>query len=397
MLPRVSLLLLVLSLAVLPAREARAQTPARAGTATTRSVLDDPYVRREADAGLDLLYNLRFDEAKRHFDRIDRRFPQHPVGPFLQALNTWWIILLDLSDTTHDAAFYAAMDEVIRRSDRLLRRDADHFDAMFFKGAALGFRGRLRSNRGDWLQAGRDGLRAMDYVLAVAKKDPRNADYIFGKGIYDYYAAVVPERYPFTKPIMAFFPDGDRKRGLRELELTARRGHYIQTEAVYFLLQIYYLFEENYDKSVEHVTWLRRRYPDNAYFHTLEARIYARWGFWDQTERIFSDVLARYRAGKTGYNEAVAEQALYYRARGRMAYNEYESALRYLNELERIGRKRPRTTYFEVLGRLRQGMALDALGRRKQAVERYRQVLAMQDLGDAHKRARRYLDRPYRS
>ena len=387
---RYTLALFVLVAAALPAqREARAQ-------ASQPSVLDDAMVQFQAKRGLDLLYNMKYEQALALFDTIDRRYPAHPIGPFLKALDTWWKILADLSDTSHDEAFFAAMDEVIERSDRLLKRDAQNFDAMFFKGAALGFRGRLRSNRGDWFQSARDGLRAMDYVLGVAKKDPGNHDYVFGKGIYDYYAAAVRERYPFARPVMIFFPSGDKARGLAELERTARHGRFLQTEAAYFLLQIYYLFEQDFDKSVEYATWLRERYPDNAFFHTLEGRIYGRWGQWDRSERIFADVLARYKQRRTGYNAAAAEQALYYLSRARMSAGAYEQALAHLNQLEALGARNDRESYFKVLGLLRQGMTLDALGRREQAAVRYRKVLGMKDWADSHARAKEYLERPYR-
>lgn len=374
---------------------AQAQPAAKAG-AKQASVLDDAMVQFQAKRGLDLLYNMRFEQARALFDLIDQRYPDHPIGPFLQALDTWWRILLDLSDEQYDDAFFDAMNEVIRRSDRILKKDKNNFDAMFFKGAALGFRGRLRSNRGDWLAASRDGLRAMDYVLGVAKKDPANSDYVFGKGIYDYYAAAVRERYPFARPVMAFFPDGDKERGIRALERTAKEGRFIQTEAAYFLLQIYYLFEKDYAKSVEYVTWLRDRYPDNAFFHTLEGRIYARWSEWERAEPIFAEVLARYERQQTGYNVASAEQALYYLARGRMRVGAYNEALTYLNQLEVLGVKEKRDGYFNVLGRLRQGMVHDVLGNRDAAVAAYRKVLKMKNHGDAHERAREYLGRPYK-
>lgn len=388
---KVVLLLVGAALAAAPAIAAQP----RAGAAAPPSVLDDPFVQRQAQRGLDHLYNMEFAEAARFFERVDRRYPDHPIGPFLKALNTWWKVLLDLSDTSHDDAFFAEMDEVIRRSDRLLKRDKENFDAFFFKGAALGFRGRLRSNRGDWFKAAMDGKRAMDYVLAVAEKAPENHDYIFGKGIYDYYAAVIPDRYPFTKPVMVFFPQGDRERGIRELQRTAQHGRYIQTEAVYFLLQIYYLFEHDYANSVASVSWLRDRHPNNSFFHTFEGRVYARWGQWAQVERIYEEVLERYREGMTGYNQAAAEQAYYFLARAQMASGGYEQAVEHLRHLQRLTARRPDDTYFHVWGRFRQGMAYDALGKRDQAVRRYREVLAMEDHAGVHERAKQYLQSPY--
>lgn len=381
----------MLAVAVLVAMAGPVHAQTNGGGEAT--VLDDALVRFQAKRGLDLVYNMKYEQADKLFDQVDARFPEHPIGPFLHALNTWWKILLDFSDTSHDDDFFAAMDEVVKRADRMLKRDPKNFDAMFFKGAALGFRGRLRSNRRDWFKAASDGKGAMDYVLAVAEKDPSNPDYIFGKGLYDYYAAVVPDKYPFVKPVMHFFPKGDRELGLRELERTAKEGYYIRTEAAYFLLQIYYLFEEDFDKSVEYATWLRKEHPSNSFFHAIEGRIYAKWGDWARSEAIFAEILERYKQGTPGYNDATAEQALYYLARARMGRADYQPALDYLLKLEALSARTPADTYFKVLGRLRQGMVYDALGQEKVAQDRYRQVLAMKDWAGAHDRAERYLKR----
>jgi hypothetical protein len=358
--------------------------------------LSEPSVVENATRGLDHLYDLEFEAAQTEFAKIDRDHPDHPIGPFLQSLTLWWEILLDLTDTSHDDAFYDAMDEVIARSDRLMKEDKDDVDGMFFKGAALGFRGRLRSNRGDWFKAAMDGKRAMDYVLGVPERDPANHDYAFGKGLYDYFAEVVPDKYPFTKPVMVFFPKGDRERGLEAIERTAYQGHYIRTEAVYFLLQINYLYERDYDKCVEFATWLTRRYPNNSYFQAIEGRVYATWGRWSQADAVFQDVLERYKSRRVGYNDSVGEQALYYLARGRMFRRDHEAALAYLMQLEALAARTKDETYFKVLGRLRQGMAHDAMGRRNIAMQRYREVLEMKDYSSAHERAEQYLRTPYR-
>ena len=267
--------------------------PGEASAQRGASVLDAPDVQREAQRGLDLLYDMQFEEAERIFEQIDREHPKHPIGPFLLALNTWWEILIDLSDTAHDDEFFDEMKEVIKRSERLLKRDRNNFDAAFFKGAALGFRGRLRSNRGDWFKAAMDGKNAMKYVLQVAEKDPKNDDYVFGKGIYDYYADVIPDRHPFVKPVMVFFPNGDRERGLKLLQRTAEKGRFIQTEAAYFLAQIYYIYERDLVKTSEYVDWLRREHPNNSFFHTLEGRVLARRGRWEEAREVFGEVISR--------------------------------------------------------------------------------------------------------
>lgn len=389
-------LIVVLACSVVPAQAQSSAADGEPLSATApESVLDDSYVRVEAKRGLNLLYDMRFAQAGQVFDAIDRRYPGHPIGPFMQALNTWWQILLDLHDTTHDDAFYAAMDDVIARADRMLEEDPESFDAAFFKGAALGFRGRLRSNRSQWFRAALDGKRAMDHVLKVAREAPEVDDYAFGKGLYDYYAAAIPERYAWAKPFVVFFPDGDKARGLQELTRAAEDGWYIQTEAHYFLLQIYYLYEQDFDKALYHATWLRRKHPGNPYFHNFEGRVYARWGRWRQALSIFEASLARHEEGAAGYNEGMAEQALYYVARAHLVFDDYRTALNALTRLEQMTGRTGDDTYYRVLGRLRQGMAYDALGRRGIARDRYRSVLEMEDHAGAHEMAERYLETPY--
>jgi len=370
-------------------------TASRASTGGP-SLLDDPFVREHGTRGLDLLYNMEFEAARSAFDKIDARYPDHPVGPFLNGLNTWWSILIDLTDTSHDEAFYRAMNETIDRCDAILDEDPDHFDATFFKGAALGFRGRLRSNRGDWFKATLDGKRAIGYVREVAQQDPDNDDYVFGKGMYDYYAAIIPEEYPVSKAIMWMMPDGDKQRGIDLIKQSATEGDYIRTEATYFLAQIYYLYENDYRTAVEYTTKLREMHDKNPYFHNLHGRVLARWGRWGEAREVFQEVVDRHAAGWTGYNAHTAEVAQFYLTRERMLRREFEEALQHLAELEKLtSREGVEDTRFRVLGYLYQGMAYDGLGRREMAVNRYNMVFRFDDYANAHDRAERYLDDPY--
>lgn len=360
------------------------------------SILSDPYVQTEGQRGLGLLYNMKFEQANAIFSEISRRYPDHPIAPFLKGLNIWWNhIMLNLPDPSHDEAFFAAMDEVIARCEALLDEDPDHLDALFLRGAALGFRARLHSNRENWLKAVMDGRRAIGDVREVGQLAPRNPDYVFGKGMYDYYAAIIPENYSFAKAVMFFLPDGDRNRGLKQLQRAARNGEFIQTEAVYFLLQIHYLYETDFAKSQQYASWLREQHPDNPYFHSYEGRVYARWGRWSTAARIYQEVLDRYQDQATGYNRFFAQQALYFLARERMRYDAFDEALGYLVKLEALSAGASENDPYQALGRLRQGMVYDALGKRTAAVQRYREVLEMEDINSSHERAERYLETPY--
>ncbi len=368
-----------------------------AGTAASyESILEDPRVLELGKKGLDHLYDMEQDQAAVYFDRIEALYPRHPVGPFLKGLNIWWDIMIDLPNDQHDDAFYDEMGSVIKRSNRMLKRNRDDFDAIFFKGAALGFRGRLRSNRGDWFKAALDGKNALDYILAISEKDQDNADYGFGKAIYDYFSVVIPEEYPAVRPFTIFVPKGDKEQGIEDLRRTVEEGYFIRTEAAYFLLQIYYTYEKQYEESRQYIQWLRREHPKNSFFHAFEGRVYFRWGRWSDAFTIFEDVVEAFDAGKPGYSRTIVEQALYYTARIHMVYDRYDEALADLSRIERLSEQAGDTSVFRVLALLRIGMVHDALGARDKAVRYYRNVLELDDWSGAHDRAKRFLDRPYK-
>jgi tetratricopeptide (TPR) repeat protein len=395
---RVCAVLVGLAVALGPSFAAWSQTAPDTASAESSlpTVLNDPFVRKTGTKGLNRLYNMQSDSAQALFRRIDERYPDHPVGPFLQGLNLWWSIMLDLTDTSHDEAFFDLMDEVIERCEEILDEDSDHFDALLFKGAAHGFKARLASNRSNWWKALRNGRKAIGPARRVAEiAPPGNGDYVFGKGLYDYYTAILEEEYPVVKTFTWLMPDGDRERGLRLLTRTAERGRYVQTEAIYYLTQVNYLYEEDYMAARHYVRRLRDRHPDNPYFHNFEGRVYAKWGRWDRAHEVFSEVVARCEAGRAGYNVHMEEVARYFLGRERLYRQEYEEALAHLNRLEALTDRDIEDNRYRILGALYEGMVYDAMGRRGAAKEQYRAVLSMDDPIGVHDRAERYLSEPY--
>jgi tetratricopeptide (TPR) repeat protein len=339
---------------------------------------------------------MRSEEARALFQQIDQRYPNHPVGPFLKGLNLWWTIMLDLTDTSHDEAFFDLMDEVIDRCETLLDDNPDHFDALLFKGAAHGFKARLASNRSSWWSALQNGRKAIGPARRVAEiAPPDNGDYVFGKGLYDYYTAILEEEYPAVKTFTWMIPDGNRERGLRLLKRTAEQGRYVQTEAIYYLTQVYYLYEEDYAAARHYVRRLRRRHPDNPYFHNFEGRVYARWGRWDRAHEVFTEVVERCEAERAGYNVHMEEIARYYLGRERLYQQQYDEALAHLSRLDALTDRDIEDNRYRILGALYEGMVYDAMGRRGKAKQRYQAVLSMDDPIGAHERAERYLSEPY--
>ena len=359
------------------------------------SVLEDPVFVAHLDRGLARLYNLELDAARAELAAAAAAAPDHPVVPFLGALPAWWSVLLDPDDTAPRAPVRAAMEETLAQCERRLAKEPKDPDARFFTAAALAVRGRLRSLAGEWIPAAWDGKRALDLVRELAREQPANEDLLYGLGLYDFYADVIPEEYPIFRPLQPFFPPADRDRGLARLERAMRNGRFSRAEAAYALLEIEYLWREDAAKALVHARWLRTLYPGNPVFLTYEGRSLAMLGEWSAARHVFVDVLRRRGAGAAGFGPYQEEMARYFLGRADLEEKRYPEALAALAELERIAAARGSVSRYRTLGVLATGMVHDVLGKRREAVAAYRRVLRMRDSAGAHQRAREHLDRPY--
>jgi hypothetical protein len=387
--PGLLLALLATLLLALPATSTASRTP----PTEAATVLGDPWFAPRAQAALDAVYGFEVDAARTEIGVIGARYPGHPVYHLLAAQLEWWWILTDPEVTSRDAFFEQQLEAALAAADRRLARWPGDADARYAQATALAGRARLRSLRGQWVPAAYEAQRSLTLVRGLAREQPRNPDLQLGLGLYDYFAAAAPQRYGALRPLAAFFPKGDRERGLERLEHAAAQGRLSRIEASYFLLQIRFHFETDYTASRQLVRELRAAYPRNPVFHSYEGRIQARFGQWGQAAGVMRGVLDRHAAGEPGYGSGQAEHALYVLARCAMGSGDFDGALRYLARLERLAA--PRSSPYVQLAHLRRGMAYDALGTRPAAVAEYRRVLALPDAADTHDRAREFLRRPW--
>jgi tetratricopeptide (TPR) repeat protein len=254
------------------------------------------------ETGIKQIYNIEFNEAEKTFRSILTDYPENPAGRFFLAMVDWWKILLDIDNESYDQLFFQKIEDVIFHCDKILQKDKRNIDALFFKGGAIGFRGRLRALRDSWLKAADDGREALPIVEYASKLDPTNQDVQLGFGIYNYYAAVIPEQYPYIKPLMIFFPKGDKEKGISQLKETALKGKYAKFESQYFLMTLYFNYENNFEEAYKYAANLTSLFPKNPSFQRWLGRIYARLGNWKNADSVFSNYLQKADSGLYGFN-----------------------------------------------------------------------------------------------
>ncbi len=353
-------------------------------------------IQNELGGAVQNLYNFKFDQADKQFRSLRRRYPQHPMAYFMQGLNTWWKIMpSNTHNKQYDKLFFAYMDTAITKAETMYQANSRNYEAAFFLSAAYGFSARLHAERHDWTKATVSSKRALTYLQKSREANGLSPEFVFGEALFNYYAVWIAEEYPLLRPVLLFFPRGNRATGLAQLEKVAETGFYTATEARFFHMRILGSNSENKTAAaLEAARSLAKDFPDNSCFQRAYAQNSFAQGELAECERTSRDILAKVNRGLPGY-EAFS---------GRMAsfYLGYVEQHRHRNPAAAQDYYRRCMVFCETAGQVKGGFYLFSaanLGRLSAADNNaadarryYRLVLEKAERrSDLHKEARKYL------
>jgi len=270
-------------------------------------------IQVELGGAVQNLYNFKFDKAEKQFRSLRRRYPQHPMAYFLLGLSTWWKMMpSNVTDTRYDKLFLAYVDTAETKALALYQADHRNYEACFFLAGAYGFEARLHAERHNWRKATIASRQALNYLAKSKEANDLSAEFLFGQGLFNYYAVWIAEEYPWLRPVLFFFPKGDRVRGIVQLRQVGKTAFYTGPEANFFLIGILSSTRENQPKGALYLAQqLAEQYPDNSCFQLDYAKLCFQLGKLEESEATCRTMLDKYATGQVGY-EAYASRAAAY-------------------------------------------------------------------------------------
>jgi len=269
-------------------------------------------VQYELEGAVDNMYNFKYERAEKQFKSLRRRYKEHPLPYFLMGLSQWWkIVPTNIQTRQYDDLFFAYMDSTIQKAEALYDKNEKNTEAAFFLAAANGFSARLHSERSNWRKATVHSKRAIEYMEIAKAGNGLSPEFLFGEALFNYYSIWIHENYKMLRPVLAFFPDGDKRLGLKQLRHVSTNGFYTGTEAKFFLMKIYANEEGNLEESMKIAKSLYEKYPDNAYFHRFYARLLFVQGHFSMAERVSLDILHKLEQKMPGYEAVSGRYASY--------------------------------------------------------------------------------------
>jgi len=244
------------------------------------------------DAGFKSLYDLNFGAAQAQFSDWKARYPDDPLGP-AAAASAYLFQEFDRLGVLQSELFRD--DQTFQRRKKLMPdpRLKELFDSELTLAEMLAVKRLAKypaSVNALLAMTMVDGLRA-DYAaliernngtsLAYIKKGRRSAERLLmvNSSCYDAYLALGVENYILgTKPaplrwlLRAGGANTNRDEGLREIELTAKRGHFLQPFAK-LLLAVAALRRHDQENAKLILSELHREFPHNLLYENELAHL----------------------------------------------------------------------------------------------------------------------------
>jgi len=246
----------------------------------------------ELDAGFHLLYELKPEEARNQFAAWQKAHPEDPLGSaseaasylfeecYRQGVLTSEFFLDDRRflgkiplkpDPKLRAAFFGAVKRAQELAQLRLKTSPDDANALFAMALSLGMQADYASlidkQQLDSLKKIREADTYAQKLLAVA---PGAADAYLGLGTANYVIGSLPRLKRFLLSLAGIH--GNKKAGIRQLEIAAERGRYLRPFAK-ILLALAALREKKPEVARTQLKELVAEFPENQLFASELAKL----------------------------------------------------------------------------------------------------------------------------
>jgi hypothetical protein len=212
--------------------------------------------------GIDSIYNMQFNYSQGVYREIGRLYPDHPIVIMFKGIMTYWENYPLLPAVSARNSF----EEEMRRCIGLCEKNNNQLYEPEYLLANLSARGLLLTFYTD------NDLKNEVFPLAKSTYHYIRqsfdftsvySDFFFFTGLYNYYREVYPRVHPVYKPLAFLFPNGNREKGLEEIQTAALSSILFKAESFSYLSYIYISYENDYQKALYFSKYLHDLYSEN--------------------------------------------------------------------------------------------------------------------------------------
>ena len=178
----------------------------------------DASARPLVEQTLKEIYNFESATAETHITTLQSQFPKHPIVPLLSALNLYWKHFPLEAGHPAFPTYNGYLQQALQYAQALMKDEKTHTEGTFFALSVHGYRSMAESDAGNSVAALKESKKAFGYMKQGFKLKEQYPEFYLSTGLYNFYVEQYPEDHPMVRPLMWFFPDGNKELGLQQLE-----------------------------------------------------------------------------------------------------------------------------------------------------------------------------------
>lgn len=227
---------------------------------------NDQDTQKIAEQVLQKIYQEDFQGATAYLAKIEKKYPKHPVVPFLKAYKLSWERFPLTRNQAVFESYNSYLQKTLRGANLLLEKDKEDVEGIFFKMMVYSLLALHESEEGSFMKSVGHGKKAFRYMKKGFDLTEKYPDFHFSTGLYKYFAKQYPETHPIARPVMMFFPGGSRQEGLNHLNKATKLSRFSKVESLIFLHSIYAKYEQNDFMALQVAQKLVNTYPNHPFF-----------------------------------------------------------------------------------------------------------------------------------
>ena len=246
------------------------------------------------------MYSGMPDQGMALAHKLEAARPEHPLGYLVEADILWWKIYCKWSERKYntidawshqrppepdDDAELALADKVTRLAEARIAK-SDTAEMELYAGLGYASRARLLGLRYEKMPVARAGVEARKHLLRCLELDPNMSDAYLGLGLYNYYVDTLSTLAKILRFFMGI-PGGDKRDGLRQLEIASTKGEMTQMEARFNMAKNLRNYDRDYARAAQAAAPLTTEYPGNPIFLLLAGDIEQKLGHKDEAAARF--------------------------------------------------------------------------------------------------------------
>lgn len=239
---------------------------------TQKRLLQDPVGSEVAREAVHLVFNYEFEEAEKQILKFENLgYQDHPGSALLHALVINMRMMFELENKSFGSEFENYLSKAIDQGNAMMRADPDSEEATFFVMFGHSYLAFFYSELNQTSKAIGESKKAYKFLKKGFELQEQNPDFYLSSGLYNFYVEQYPIIRPIIKPLMSFFPPGNKTQGIAYLKEAYAKGTFTQPVALQYLQHVQMKYEKDYEAALPYGEIMVREYPGNYYFKSKYA------------------------------------------------------------------------------------------------------------------------------